>query len=183
MPVDEKMQAMKPPTLKRHNAMRAVAVVVGGLCVVWGVQAQQSVYRCGQEYTNAPRDKSQCQLLQAQAVTVIEGTRPNMGGTGTVPAEGRTHIEPSKAETPTQKDRDVQARTIVATELEKTQQQHAQMMQEYKQGATVQWSSESREQAKHKERMAVLKAAIERAERDMESLQRELARRPTPSQP
>lgn len=179
----KKMQAMKPPTFDRHDAMRALFVAVGGLCVVWGVQAQQSVYRCGQEYTNAPRDKSRCQLLQAQAVTVIEGTRPSMGGSGSAPAEERTKTElfktePSKTETSTQKDRDAQARTIVASELEKTQQQHAQMLREYKQGATVQGASESREQVKHQERMAILKAAIDRAERDMESLQRELARRP-----
>lgn len=178
-----KVPTMKPSTLTRFDPMRAMAVAVGGLCVAWGVQAQQSVYRCGQEYTNAPRDKSRCQLLQAQAVTVIEGTRPSLGGTGSAPAEDRTKTEPAKAESSTQKDRDAQARTIVATELEKTQQQHAQMLQEYKQGATVLWSSESREQAKHKDRMAVLKAAIERAERDMESLQRELARRPAPTHP
>ena len=174
---------MKPSSLTRFDPMRAMAVAVVGLCVAWGVQAQQSVYRCGQEYTNAPRDKSRCQLLQAQAVTVIEGTRPSMGSTGSAPAEERTKTELTKAEASTPRDRDVQARTIVAAELEKTQQQHAQMLQEYKQGTTVLWSSESREQAKHQERMAVLKAAIERAERDMDSLRRELARRPAPTQP
>ena len=169
--------------LKSHQKMSVwtcsatFAVLLGTL---WGAQAhaQESVYRCGQEYTNAPRDKSRCQQLNPQAVTVIEGTRPTMGGVTTATAEDRTKMEPYKAEGAAQKDRDAQGRTIVATELEKTQQQHAQLLQEYKLGESVPWTAQTREQAQHQERMAKLKAAIERAERDMESLQRELARRP-----
>ncbi|WP_146187771.1 hypothetical protein [Limnohabitans sp. T6-5] len=178
---------MKPKSPELMPAWTAIASFVAFLCALCGAQAQaqaqEGVYRCGQEYTNAPRDKSRCQLLNPQAVTVIEGTRPTLGGATAATADDRTKMEPSKAEGAAQKDRDAQGRTIVATELEKTRQQHAQLLQEYKQGESVQWKSETREQAQQQERMAKLKAAIERAERDMESLQRELARRPAPTHP
>ncbi|MEY4027378.1 MAG: hypothetical protein RLZZ329_1098, partial [Pseudomonadota bacterium] len=37
----------------------------------WTAAAQAVIYRCGTEYTNAPRDMTQCERLTEQAVTVI----------------------------------------------------------------------------------------------------------------
>ena len=49
-------------------------------CSLWA-QAQGAIYRCGQEYTNAPHDKRACvRLVTPGAVTVIEGTHVNHGG-------------------------------------------------------------------------------------------------------
>jgi uncharacterized protein Yka (UPF0111/DUF47 family) len=79
-----------------------------------------------------------------------------------------------------QRQRDLQARTIVAAELEKTRQRHAELVQEYKQGAPAKTATEEANPHKYQERVAQLKAAIERHERDIDSLQRELARRPAP---
>ncbi len=152
------------------------------------VQAQQTIYRCGQEYTNAPQDKARCVAVSTQAVTVIEGTRPagqgartsaalaTAAGTTAVPDE-RTKTEPVRLDA-AQRERDTQARAIVLAELDKARQQQAQLRDEYNQGEPVKWAAESRNHQKYLDRVAALKAAIERNERDIDSLQRELARHP-----
>ena len=69
---------------------------------------------------------------------------------------------------------------MVAAELDRTRQRHAELLQEYRQGAPLKSATEETNLQKYQERVAQLKAAIERHERDIDSLQRELARRPAP---
>ena len=125
--------------------------------------AQQTVYRCGQEYTNAPADPARCERLAPQAVTIISGTRVQAGSAAspTAPASPPT-VRP---DTPAQRQRDEMARAILLTELDKARQRHAALLQEQ---ARVQGKPEQ----------ASVQAATERAGRDIESLQRELDRRP-----
>ena len=164
------------------------------LCAVAGtpVLAQEQVYRCGQEYTNAPKEASRCERLSPQSVTVIPGLKPArmdatapsaqpvVLGVGTpaavapAPSGATWHVDAP------QRQRDQQARTIVATELERTRQRHAELVQEYRQGAPAKTEADAASPQKYQARVAQLKAAIERHERDMDSLQRELARRPAP---
>jgi len=154
------------------------------LCVVAGTAAtaQEQVYRCGQEYTNAPKDPSRCERLSPQSVTVIPGLKPTrvvMPAQAVVSTSAAGLPASPGADAP-QKLRDQQARTIVAVELERTRQRHAELVQEYRQGAPLKTASEESSPQKYQERVANLKAAIERHERDMDSLQRELARKPAP---
>lgn len=163
---------------------------VAGLWVSWlsvASQAQDAIYRCGQEYTNAPHSMSACERLSTQAITVVPGTRPagalppsspKAVPDALTPGADRALAEPVRAVTALQTERDVQARTIVAQELDKARQQLAQMLQEYNQGEPVKWAAESRNHQKYLDRVAALKASIERTERDIDSLQKELARRP-----
>lgn len=144
--------------------------------------AQDAVYRCGQEYTNAPKDASRCERLPLQSVTVIQGLKPSRVEPPAAPAApllAPGSVPVASADAP-QRLRDQQARTIVATELEKTRQRHAELVQEYRQGAPAKTASEEAHPNKYQERVAGLKAAIERHERDIDSLQRELARRSAP---
>ena len=153
----------------------------GGL----GVHAQEQIYRCGQEYTNTPKDASRCERLPAQAVTVIPGTRPARTDPPVAqqaPAAAALAAVPASApavDAP-QRQRDLQARTIVANELDKTRQRLAELVREYQQGAPLKTAAEEAKPLQYQERVAQLKAAIERHERDIDSLQRELARRPAP---
>ncbi len=153
--------------------------------------AQEAIYRCGQEYTNAPRGTTLCERLSPQAVTVITGTRPvasspaaatsvRAGSTleGAGAGDSRTKVEAVRPASAPPNERDVQARTIVSLELDKARQQLAQLVQEYNQGEPEKWAGEVRNHAKYLDRVAALKAAIERTERDIVSLQRELSRRP-----
>jgi chromosome segregation ATPase len=144
---------------------------------------QAVIERCGTEYTNAPRDMTQCERLTEQAVTVISGLRPSSARTSVMADapgvdELRTKTEPARPVTALQGERDVQARTILDQELQRVQKQHQGLVQEYKQGAPVKWASEQAAPHKYQDRVTALKAAIDRAERDIDSLQRELAHRP-----
>ena len=164
------------------------------LCAAAGtpVLAQEQVYRCGQEYTNAPKDASRCERLSPQSVTVIPGLKPARleapapSAQPVAPGTGSSAVAaPAPSGAPwgmdaPQRQRDQQARTIVATELERTRQRHAELVQEYRQGAPAKTEADAASPQKYQERVAQLKAAIERHERDMDSLQRELARRPAP---
>jgi hypothetical protein len=158
-------------------------------------QAQQAVYRCGHEYTNAPREPGLCEALAPQAITVISGTRPTASpaaaavvSTRSPPAEpaaavatagqSRTPAVPARTPDVQQSERDAQARTIVMQELDKARAQLAQLVQSYNQGEPEKWAAETRNHQKYLDRVAEMKAAIERTERDIDSLQRELTRRP-----
>lgn len=144
---------------------------------------QAVIDRCGTDYTNAPRDMTQCERLTEQAVTVISGLRPSSARTSVMADapgvdELRTKTEPARPVTALQGERDVQARTILDQELQRVQKQHQGLVQEYKQGAPIKWASEQAAPHKYQDRVTALKAAIDRAERDIDSLQRELAHRP-----
>lgn len=171
---------------------RAVLLALPALLSLSGaVQAQDAVYRCGQEYTNAPKDPSRCERLASQGVTVIPGLKPARTDPLAVPTLSAApasaalnsavlnNAVPNTTDAP-QRQRDQQARTIVASELEKTRQRHAELVQTYRQGAPAPTEADGQSPQKYQERVASLKADIERHERDIDSLQRELARRPAP---
>ena len=165
------------------SVWRVVGVGLLGLGLSWTAAAQAVIYRCGNEYTNAPRDMTQCERLTEQAVTVISGLRPSSARTGVTadaPAvdEWRTKTEPIRPVTALQTERDGQARTILDQELLRVQKQHQGLVQEYKQGAPAKSAAEQASPHHYQNRVTSLKAAIDRAERDIDSLQRELARRP-----
>lgn len=142
--------------------------------------AQQAVFRCGQEYTNAPRDPDRCERLAPQAITVIAGTRVQ-GGRPAVPVAPAAAVASASSAghvaSVAQQQRDDMARNIVSAELEQARQRHAQLLQEYQQGEPVRSPDEVQNPQKYQARVAGLKAAVDRAQRDIDSLQRELARR------
>jgi len=179
---------MHSRVLRNHGPVWAgtcLGLVLGMLGA--SVQAQAVIYRCGQEYTNAPRSSAQCEPLSTQAIMVVPGTQPSgMAATARRPLvpdvpqvqPERTKSEPFKGVSPEQAERDAQARTMVVQELEKARQQLQQLTQEYNEGEPVKWAAEARNHQKYLDRVASLKAAMARTERDIDSLQRELARRP-----
>ena len=83
-------------------------------------------------------------------------------------AEPAGQQPPAKVEASHQRQRDDMARAIVMAELDKARQRHALLLQQHQ-----------RQQDKPDD--AQRKAALERAQRDIDSLQRELDRRPPAS--
>ena len=55
-----------------------LSVLAPGLLACAATVTAQPVYRCGQTYTNTPPPGQLCEVLPAQALTVIEGTRVRM---------------------------------------------------------------------------------------------------------
>lgn len=151
------------------------------LLMLWaaqGVPAQQAVYRCGQEYTNAPADPARCERLSPQAVTVIPGTRVQAGGAPAAAAVAAPRIEASG-----QRQRDDMARAIVLAELDKARQRHAALLQAYQQAQDRKADGKAAPAPADAARKEELQAAVDRARRDIDSLQRELERRPAAAQP
>lgn len=170
-------------------------------CLFWSVcasgaaLAQQAIYRCGQEYTNAPSDASRCERVITPAITVIPGTRvqtpqPGAGlqsGTGQGPGQGAGQGAAVSSPAPTGPisavpgQREEMARGILSTELEQARQRHARLLQAHQRAEAERRSEEAQGSEPDRERQARLQAALERSQRDIDSLQRELARRPLSS--
>ena len=148
--------------------------LVSTLCVD---AMSQPVYRCGNAYTNQPDPALNCKPLSAAAhVTVIEGTRvqgsmasPNMSSAGAV--AGTTKVDSAE-----QRQRDTQAQVVLQAELQKAQQQKADLQREWNNGEPERRADEFRQPQKYQDRVAQLRASLQRVDADIAGLQRELSR-------
>lgn len=152
-----------------------------GVCVACGVlaagaSAQESVrvYRCGNEYTNQPDPARNCKPLSASHVTVIEGTRVLRSGDAAVaPAPLASDAKVDGAQ---QRQRDEQAQAVLQAELQKALAQRQELLRQWNQGEPEHRADEQRQPQKYQERVAQLRAALQRVEADVAGLQRELSR-------
>jgi len=139
--------------------------------------AQTKIFRCGNSYTN---DETQakamgCKAVEGGNVTVVQGTKVNGGA----PASAvRPVVAPagSRVDAGDQKARDGEARAILEAELKKAEARRAELLKEYNNGEPEKLGPETKNHQKYLDRVAELKAAIERSERDIEGLTREIGR-------
>eukprot|EP01037_Dinobryon_pediforme_P003526 gene3526-3571_t len=154
------------------------------------VQAQDRIYRCGNEYTNNAQQAKErgCKLVEGGNVTVVQGTRP---ASAAAPAAGGA-AAPSSATSPAnaprvsnneQKSRDSDARAILESELRKAETRHAELLKEYNNGAPERNALDLRNPQRYTERTAELKASVARSESDIAGIKREIARLPAPAAP
>ncbi len=162
---------MKKPLLMSLTATFFVA----GLAVAGLTQAQGRIYRCGNEYTNTlqPGQKG-CKLLEGGNVTVVQ--RPRMPEP--VRLASSINQAGARVEGEQQRQRDVGARQILETELRKAEERHAEMLLEFNNGEPEKMGSEFRNHQKYLDRVAELKAGIERNASDLAGLRREIERLP-----
>ncbi|MCD6079330.1 MAG: hypothetical protein K0R89_3274 [Ramlibacter sp.] len=142
--------------------------------------AQAKIFRCGNTYTNDEvQAKAQnCKLVEGGNVTVVQGTRvsaplegSNRGKVVTAPAVGTQRIDSGD-----QKARDSDARGILEAELKKAEARLAELQKEFNNGEPEKLGPETRNHQKYLDRVADLKANIERTEKDIAGLKRELGR-------
>lgn len=158
--------------------------------------AQDKVYRCGNEYTNRPAKGKDCKALDANVgVTVIHGTRPQavaapVASVRTQSTTNNTTRPRAAAPTttvatavprpasrdPGQKARDSDARVILETELQRAQSKQAELVKDYNNGQPDKVGGEARNYQKYLDRVAGMKANLERNQADIDSIQRELSR-------
>ena len=147
--------------------------------VVHGLVAAQSapVYRCGNAYTNQPDASLNCKPLSGGHVTVIEGTRVQ-GATANGAAMGASTGASAalKVDPTEQRQRDAQAHVVLQTELQKVQQQQAELLREWNHGEPERRADEFKQPQKYQARVAQLRAALQRLDADVAGLQRELSR-------
>lgn len=146
------------------------------------VQAQDRVWRCGNEYTNntAEAQRRGCKLVEGGNVTIVQGTRPAASASssgGGSRARGSSPAGSPKVDSTEQRQRDSDARAVLESELKKAQSRQAELLKEYNNGEPERQGNEKNYQ-KYLDRVAEMKVQIERNESDIAGLQRELSRLP-----
>jgi hypothetical protein len=149
-------------------------VLLGGLLAGSVAQAQDRIYRCGNEYTNtvpSPQTKG-CKLVESGNVTVVQGIRPSKSAAPNASSAG------ARVDASDQKSRDSDARLILQAELKKAEARQEELLREYNNGEPEKRGDETRNHKKYVDRVAELKASLARNESDMAGIKRELARQP-----
>ena len=145
-----------------------------------GASAQGKIFRCGNTYTNdeAQAKSMGCKLVEGGNVTVVQGTKVN-GAAASTSATTRVSTSPQsapKVDANAQKARDSDAKAILEAELKKAEDRHADLLKEFNNGEPDKLGPETRNHQKYLDRVAEMKASIERNEKDIAGLKRELGR-------
>ena len=156
---------------------RYALIPFAAFAFVLGASAQTAIFRCGNSYTNdkAEAAAKNCKLVEGGNVTVVQGTRVT-GKPVNVATAPQTAASPQRVEAGDQKARDADARAILEAELKKAEARHAELLKEYNTGEPERMGPEHKNYQKYLDRVADLKAAIERNEKDIAGLRRELGR-------
>ncbi len=177
------MRPMAPTTDRfRHAALGLATLTLllqAGAAVA---QEGKPVYRCPGPpvlYTDAmsaaeAKDKG-CKVIEGSPVTVIPAPRkpapaPSSGPAAPRPPEAR--VDPAE-----QRARDTDARRILGEELRKEEERLAQLKRDFNNGEPERRGDE-RNYQKYLDRVAEMRAAIQRKESDIAALKRELAKLP-----
>lgn len=134
--------------------------------------AQDTIYRCGNEYTNnaAVAKTRDCKKVEGGNVTIIQGTRPQPGSPTAI------RQVPPRPDAAEQRARDADSRAILEAELRRAEARQAELVKEYNGGEPEKIGPEHRNHQKYLDRIANLEASIARGENDLGSLRRELSR-------
>ena len=164
-----------------HLGIRAAACLVAG-CAAWSaVQAQERIYRCGNEYTNnaAIAKQRNCQVVDGGHVTIVHrNPAPASPGTASASTTASRPAGSVQVSSDQQKARDNDARAILQAELSKAQEKLDALRTEYNDGYPNKSALELRNPQVYGERLEALKASIARQESDVAGIQREIARLP-----
>ena len=160
--------------MKIRNALIPLAV----LAFAAGASAQTQIWRCGNTYTN---DKSEaqskgCKLVEGGNVTVVQGTRVHGGAKTASVAAASPSAPGQRVDAGDQKARDSEARAILEAELKKAEARQAELQKEWNNGEPEKQGPEHKNHQKYLDRVAELKAAIDRNAQDIAGLKRELSR-------
>jgi len=130
--------------------------------------AQNRIYRCGNEYTNDERKARNggCRRVEGGNITILE-TTPRSGGSGGSSKSSASSPPNAPRVTPAQQNvRDSDARAILNAELMRAETRLDAVRKEYSEQSPERTDSQAED----------LKAALARAEADVEGIKREIAR-------
>jgi hypothetical protein len=158
---------------------------------VAAVQAQDAgkpVYRCPGPpvlYTDAltPAEASarQCRTLEGAPVTVMQvrppAARPAASSLVIAPAVSTAARPADRVDPAAQRARDTDARRILSEELRREEERLTQLQKDYANGQPERRGDE-RNYQKYADRVAELKASIQRKEADITALKREIGKLP-----
>ena len=163
------------------STLACLAVLAGAVVVPAPAGAQSRIYRCGNEYTNQIKGRSDCKLVEGGNVTVVRGTSPTPApasgaGAGTAKLVVTAPASAPRVDPAEQRARDADAKAILEQELRRAQARQADLAKEYNNGEPDKIGGEARNYQKYLDRVAELKASIARNQADIEGIQRELKR-------
>ena len=163
------------------STLACLAVLAGAVVVPAPAGAQSRIYRCGNEYTNQIKGRSDCKLVEGGNVTVVRGTSPTPApasgaGAGTAKPVVTAPASAPRVDPAEQRARDADAKAILEQELRRAQARQADLAKEYNNGEPDKIGGEARNYQKYLDRVADLKASIARNQADIEGIQRELKR-------
>lgn len=142
--------------------------------------AQERIFRCGNEYTNnAVEAKARgCKPMEGGNITVIQGTKPAAATPARQAsgAQGNGRVDGAE-----QRNRDADARAILEAELRKAEARQAELRKAYNNGEPDKQGIEGRNYQRYLDRVAAMKAELDRTESDIAGLRRELGRLSPPA--
>lgn len=156
-----------------------ISLITALLCT--GSLAQERIFRCGNEYTNNAADAKArgCKPMEGGNITVIQGTKPATVATPARKASGTQGND--RVDGAEQRNRDADARAILEAELKKAEARQAELRKEYNNGEPDKQGSEGRNYQKYLDRVAAMKAELDRTESDIAGIRRELGRLSPPA--
>lgn len=142
------------------------------------------VWRCGNEYTNDAQMAQQrgCKIMEGGNVTVVQSARPNNVATNNTRSSSSPAGSP-RVDSADQRARDSDARAVLESELRKAEAKQTGLLKDYNNGEPEKQGSESKNYQKYLDRVADMKAQIDRNESDIAGIRRELGRLPPPAAP
>jgi hypothetical protein len=143
-----------------------------------------NVYTSDRELTARQAADQGCKVIEGQPITVIQGRPPapprsgSPGGTS-ADATAAQRSPDARVDPAAQRSRDSESRRILERELRREEERLASMKREYNNGEPERLGSE-RNYQKYLDRVADMKAGIDRKEADVAAIKRELAKLPPP---
>jgi hypothetical protein len=172
----------------RRGPRRPAQAAAALLCALAGLgaQAQQgTVYRCpgppvlytDQISAQEAKDKG-CRTIEGAPITIVQSVRPRAAASAAAaPASGPARSGEGRVDPAEQRARDSDARRILTDELRREEAKLAEMVREFNNGEPERRGDE-RNYARYQERVAQMRAAIQRKEADLAAIRRELAKLP-----
>jgi hypothetical protein len=149
------------------------------LAVTAAAPAETIVYKCPGPpvlYTDSISSQEAktkgCTLIEGAPVTVMQAPRPRPAASAASARNGEGRVDPAE-----QRARDNDARRILADELRHEEERLAALNKEYN-GGEPERRGDERNYQRYLDRVADLKAAIQRKESDIAALKRELGKLP-----
>lgn len=159
----------------------ALILSLAAMVLATNAYAQTRIWRCGNTYTNdeAQAKAHGCKTVEGGNVTVVQGTRVNGAAApsnSTVRVTGTPSAGGQRVDAKEQDKRDAEARTILESELKRAETRQSDLLKEYNNGEPEKMGPEHKNHQKYLDRVADMKAGLERNARDIEGLKRELGR-------
>lgn len=155
------------------SALLTLSIAASTAAIAFPGLAQDTIYRCGNEYTNnaAVAKQRGCKRVEGGNVTIIQGTRPQAGSPGATRSPQGPRVDTNE-----QRARDADSRAILEAELRRAETRQAELVKEFNGGEPEKLGPEHRNHQKYLDRVSQLESSLARGENDLASLRRELGR-------